>query len=68
MAHFNDMTDYHEENYIKYIKRYDTNHSAKQMKLFGIGVCSDTPSFPKIYEFCKLISGSGLLAADLIIS
>lgn len=38
------------------------------MKLFGIGVCSDTPSFPKIYEFCKLITGSGILAADLLIS
>lgn len=37
------------------------------MKQYGIGVCSDTPAFPKIYEFCKVTAGSTLLSSELII-
>lgn len=36
------------------------------IKKYGIGLTSDTPAFPKIFDFCKLIGGSALLAAEII--
>jgi len=34
---------------------------------YGVGISSDTPAFPNIYEFCQLTAGASLLAADILI-
>lgn len=37
------------------------------VKKYGIGLTSDTPAFPKMYDFCKTIGGAALLASEILI-
>lgn len=62
-----EITDFHDESYIAYIKNYFQNpEETKRNEKFGVGVSSDTPIFPKFFDFCQLISGSSILAAEII--
>lgn len=38
----------------------------KRNDKYDIGVSSDTPIFPKFFDFCQLISGSSILAAEIL--
>lgn len=64
-----ELNRYHSPEYIEYIRDYNSEkeHSMINEK-FGVGISSDTPSFPNIYEFCQLTGGASLLAADVIAS
>jgi histone deacetylase 1/2 len=67
-ANFEDMTKFHTEDYISYIKSYyDTMNQYTQLEKYGIGMSTDTPAFPNFYEFCSKISGSSILASELLI-
>lgn len=62
------LTRFHSQDYITYIENYFALEELyRGIKKYGIGLTSDTPAFPKIYEFCQLIGGSALLSAELLI-
>lgn len=64
----NFLTTYHSDEYIDYMENYFENEELYLgIKKYGIGLSSDTPAFPKMYEFCKTIGGSALLAAEILI-
>ena len=62
-----EIVSYHDEAYIDYICDYFKNpEKTKRIERFGVGVSADTPIFPKFFDFCQLISGSSILAGEIL--
>eukprot|EP00053_Salpingoeca_punica_P005784 m.56532 g.56532 ORF g.56532 m.56532 type:complete len:431 (+) comp13395_c3_seq1:106-1398(+) len=63
-ASFEDMTKYHSDDYIKFLKTIrpeNAQEQSKQMQRFNVG--EDCPVFDGVYEFCQLSAGGSLAGA-----
>ncbi|CAJ0952256.1 unnamed protein product, partial [Mesorhabditis belari] len=63
-ASFDEMTKFHSEDYINFLKTASPDNLKlynKQMLKFNVG--EDCPLFDGLYEFCQLSSGGSLAAA-----
>lgn len=68
MAGEKELKQYHSEEYIDFIRDfYEEKDGSLVNRNYSIGISSDTPAFPNIYEFCRLTTGASLLAADVLI-
>lgn len=62
-----DLIAYHDEGYIDYIANYfRTADKSKRLEKFGMGISADSPIFPNFYQFCQLVAGSSVLAAEIL--
>eukprot|EP00039_Didymoeca_costata_P001873 m.55846 g.55846 ORF g.55846 m.55846 type:complete len:573 (+) comp11005_c0_seq1:90-1808(+) len=63
-AQFEDMTKYHSDDYIKFLRTIHPENQAensKHMTRFNVG--EDCPVFDGLYEFCQLSAGGSLAGA-----
>lgn len=63
-ASFEDITKYHSDDYIKFLKSIrpdNTGENIKQMQRFNVG--EDCPVFDGLYEFCQISAGGSVAAA-----
>lgn len=63
-ATFEDMTKYHSDDYVKFLKQIRPENQAehtKHMTRFNVG--EDCPVFDGLYEFCQLSSGGSIAGA-----
>lgn len=63
-AQFEDMTKYHSDDYVKFLKDItpeSSTENSKHMSRFNVG--EDCPLFDGLYEFCQLSSGGSIAGA-----
>lgn len=66
-ASFSDLTRFHSDKYIKFLRSCNTQTAQFQKKVgksFGIGY--DSPIFDGLYEFCQISAGASISAAQAL--
>lgn len=58
------LGDFHDPLYLDRLR--DQLRRPEEEERFGLGSTGDTPLFPGVYDFCRLVTGASLLAAEAL--
>jgi len=62
-AHYQEITQFHAEDYTDFLRRVSPENEKEyhvQLQKFSLGLYTDCPIFPGLYNFCQLYTGASI--------